>query len=447
VVLIVLDTTRADHLAPYGYGKNTAPNLTRFAQDGAVFNRAFAPTGITGPSHACLFTGQHLIAHGMVKNGLPLVDELPTMAEILHDAGYATAGFVSSFVLNPRFGFSQGFDTYDAEFPVEESSILMESWEGYSVIGGFDRRANKVTDAAIEWLNTRPAPDRPFFLFVHYFDPHAPYAPPLARADQFRGDETGLDPADELIRLYDAEIVFTDTHLGRLLDRLDALDVAENSIVIVTADHGEGLGERGYFRHALTIHNEEVHVPLMIRWPGRISPGTQFDGPVQHVDMLPTLLDLCGIERPDLAFHGVSFAERLHSAAASAVPHDVYLYRRHYGRQSDGHLLPEMYNPGWEWARPLGLQLEPFAVIGEHYGLLRDRWKYITGPQDGSRQLYDLETDPGERINVVERHPWIADDMHAALEQWVGTYRRNDPLQFMLSPEEKEALEALGYTE
>ena len=198
LLMISLDTVRADHLSAYGYELDTSPFLRRLSSQGARLSQAYAASATTGPSHATIFTSLYPLAHGVLKNGLSLGGEHPTLAEILGRVGYDTVGIVSSFVLDARFGYARGFDRLDDDFDAETSSEKSKTWTGFDVTAGFDRRANDTTDRAVQWLEGRSADSPPFFLFVHYFDAHAPYDPPEPYRSRFaEGREAKKSPASE----------------------------------------------------------------------------------------------------------------------------------------------------------------------------------------------------------------------------------------------------------
>jgi arylsulfatase A-like enzyme len=188
LLLISLDTTRSDHLSVYGYPRQTSPQLDALARQGVRFAAAYAASASTGPSHATLFTSLHPLQHGVVKNGLRLAEERETLAERLRAHHFQTAAVVSSFVLDAKFGFAQGFDLYDDDFAPEEATVTTSKWDGREVPGSFDRRGDHTTRRALHWLREGRDPARPFFLFVHYFDPHLSYAPPEPFATRFEAE-------------------------------------------------------------------------------------------------------------------------------------------------------------------------------------------------------------------------------------------------------------------
>ncbi|MFP3940102.1 MAG: sulfatase, partial [Thermoanaerobaculia bacterium] len=246
LLLVTLDTTRADHLGAYGDAGAETPNLDRLAAGGLRFTDAVTPVPMTLPAHATLLTGLDPPGHGVRINGrFVLGQEHETLAEALRRAGYETAAFVSSFVLDRRFGLAQGFDRYDARLETTRAAAFAPQTE---------RSAEAVTDAAVEWLEGRRAAGgegRPVFLWVHYFDPHDPYEPPEPFASRF---------AD---RPYAGEIAYVDRELGRLLASLERTGLAGRTVVVATADHGESLGEHGERYHSRTLYEGAVRVPLI----------------------------------------------------------------------------------------------------------------------------------------------------------------------------------------
>jgi arylsulfatase A-like enzyme len=426
VLLVCVDTLRADALGAYGAPLAT-PSFDRLAREGIVFERAFAPTPATAPSHATLFTGQEPQRHGLLRNGETLADAATTLAEQLGAAGFHTAAFVSSFVLDPRFGFAQGFAHYDAA--ISESGSTMAKSKPYpgafwaaERFGGFDRRATATTEAALRWIDAAP---EPFFAFVHYFDPHAPYLPPPLFADRADSAPVSLahrsvpgvtpDVLARLIRRYWGEVLYTDDALAALLEVTSRRE--RPTLVIVTADHGEGLGQHEWLEHAVHLYEEQLHVPLIVRGPG-VSAGRRVATPVALADVAPTLLELLGV--------------------ASGAP-------------ADGRSLAAVVRGGPEPApRPLfGVRRLVSEEVAWDRGVelsVRDqRWKYVWD-SEAEHELYDLAADPGELRNVLAEHAGVAAELRGLLERHVeGMPRMRDAAP--LSDETRAALQALGYVE
>jgi len=247
VILITIDTIRADYLGCNGSTKVQTPNLDLLCRDGVNFVRARSPVPLTLPSHASILTGLYPPSHGVRDNGLfKLSEEHTTLAEVLQRAGYTTAAFVGSFVLDHRFGLEQGFDVYDDRAWSDPST--METPEA-------ERNAKAVLNAVSKWLNEEDT-DGPFFLWIHFYDPHAPYVPPEPYRSRYRNDP------------YSGEIAYTDAQVRRLLDFLKKSGIDENTLVILSSDHGEELADHGGFEHCCTLYEEITHIPLIMKLPG-----------------------------------------------------------------------------------------------------------------------------------------------------------------------------------
>jgi arylsulfatase A-like enzyme len=428
LLLISLDTTRADHLSVYGYPRDTSPRLRDLAAEGVRVEIAYAPTATTAPSHASLFTALPPRRHRVIKNGQTLAGTNRTLAERLAAAGYQTAACVSSFVLASRFGYHQGFDFYEDDFEKRHSKSKKPRWLGHDVRTGFDRRGGETVRRAIAWLETVRDPGHPFFLFVHLFDPHSPYDPPEPFRSRFaRAPPAGAEPDQIEVQtdLYDGEIAYADAQVAALLEALDAAGLAGETLVMVTGDHGQGLGQRGYARHGIHLTEEQVRVPLIARWPGRIPAGRVLTGPVELMDLAPTLLALLGVDFADADFQGRNLAAAFTEEAPLDPDHPVYLERRHYRPQRVG----------------------GFDVRGEMLALRSGRWKYIEAPDEGTRELYDLEADPGEVENLFQREPDRANALAAELQAWRDRQPAPESEPGPPAPDAAALLRALGYVE
>jgi choline-sulfatase len=426
LVLVTIDTLRADHTTVYGYARETTPVLARLAREGAVVDRAYAPMATTGPSHATLMTSLYPLTHGFLRNGERLSESQITLAERLKAAGYRTSGVVSSFVLKQNFGFAQGFGSFDARFDVASSTTHLDGWEGKDIEGqGFDRRADKTTDIALDWLEKRQR-DKPFFLWVHYYDPHSPYAPPPPFDAQFPAPEpTALSRA---VAAYDGEIAFVDQQLGRLVAAIDAQGIARNTLVAVTSDHGEGLMQHGHMAHGLQLYEEAVHVPLVFRWPGHLQAGLRLPGPVEHVDLAPTVMDLLRVPWGEGESQGQSLAAALTGAqgVAGRDPRRmVFLQRRLYDTE----------------------MVSGFHVKGAKFAVRARGLKYIEALEEGTRELYDLDRDPGETANLLDARTDDGKRLAALIAAWRAHHDRGVRAPDDTSPEALEALRALGYVQ
>jgi arylsulfatase A-like enzyme len=354
----------------------------------------------------------HPLAHGVLRNGMVLPAKRRSLAESLRVAGYRTGGVVSSFILGADFGFDQGFAAFRDDFAARQ----------------FSRTADRTTDLALEWLaglGSRRA-RRPFFLWVHHFDPHEPYAPPAEFLERFPPAPPG-GRAERAVAAYDGEVAFADRELGRLLGGLDLLGVGEQTLVVVTADHGEGLLQHGLMGHGHHLYEEAVRVPLVLRWPGRIRPGTKLEGPVELVDVAPTLLELLGLPGLTGQVQGASLAGALRAGAAlprGGRARPVFLFQHRYDRPSA--VLP---------------------AEGEKYGVRLEGWKYIVAEQEGRRELYDLAADPLERSNLALREPGQVERLAERLAVWRARTDAKSPAPVRDSPEALEGLRALGYVQ
>lgn len=434
ILLITLDTTRADHLSAYGYARPTSPTLTSLLPDSVRFDAAQAPMPTTLPSHATMFTGRYPHDLGLLKNGQVLSDDAVTLAELLSAAGWRTAGFVSSFVLDRRFGPMQGFATYDDKFSDVPCKMLGKNWEGRDLETSFCRRGAETVERAGAWLESNGylrAPGAgaddleppPFFLFVHLFDPHNPYVPEEAHAALFPPLVENPTRLEREIADYDAEIHYADAQVAKLLERLRAAGRLDDTIVVITADHGEGLMQHGWMHHGMQIYEEAVHVPLIVRWPGPIAGGRTIAAPVGLADLAPTLLELAGL--PD-GLHqpaGRSLAPVLLGDASADPERAIFLQRRLY-------------------ETPV---VRDIPVKGFKYGVRQGTWKYIEAKDEGTRELYDLREDPGERENVVELKADEADRLSALIASWTAAEPGSSGSR--VAPDDAERLRALGYVE
>lgn len=360
VLLVTLDTTRADRLGCYG-GTAATPSLDRLAREGVRFARAVAPAPLTLPTHATLLTGTYPVRHGVRNNGTyRLGPELVTLAERFREAGYRTGAIVGSVMLDSRFGLDRGFDHYDDDIPSSRDEAVLAA----------ERPAGEVTHRALAWARDQE-PGR-WFLWVHYFDPHFPYSPPEPFATRFRD------------RPYDGEVAYTDAALGDLLEGLAARGLLEGTLVAVTADHGESLGEHAERSHGLFIYEATLAVPLIVRWSAGLPRGRVVRDLVRSIDVAPTLLDLCHL-RPLPAAQGESLAAAARGAAfeGRAALMESWLPRLNYG-----------------WSELVGIQ--------------DVRWKFIRAPLS---ELYDLGSDPGERDNRLARDPAVAEEYAGRLQR------------------------------
>jgi len=352
VLLVTIDTLRADRVGAYGATSPATPALDRLAKDGVLFEQATVEVPLTRPSHASILTGKHPFQHGIRDNfSFPLAAAHRTLAEELRTRGYATGGFIAAFMLNRQSGLDHGFDEFDDTFgKAGDSSTLLAEHQ---------RNAGEVEQRAGPWIERAAAGARPFFAWVHFYDPHSPYAPPPPYAARYAG------------RPYDGEVAYTDSVLGLLLSRLDRLGIRERTLVVVTSDHGEGLGEHGEAEHGFFVYNTTVRVPLIMRWPGTLAGGVRTRTLARSIDLVPTILDLV--------------------AGGAAVP----------GALPGRSLAPALRTPGGPDTESSAYAETLFPRLHFDCADLRSirlgGWKYIEAPRP---ELYDLTRDPGERNNL-----------------------------------------------
>jgi arylsulfatase A-like enzyme/Tfp pilus assembly protein PilF len=390
VLLVTIDTLRADHVGAYGAADAQTPRLDALAAAGTRFETAIASTPLTLPSHASLLTGLDPPRHGVRHNKMYHLDgEVETLAERFRAAGYATGAVTGAVVLARRYGLDQGFESYDDRTSSRRSGA-----------GGFlERSASEVTDRAIQWLAGAP---RPFFLWVHYYDPHHDYRPPQPFAERF--------PASP----YDGEIAYVDTELGRLLDGLGRGRSHQKTLTLVTSDHGESLGEHGESTHAYALYDAVLRVPLILGGPG-VPRGRLVESLVRTVDVAPTLLALAGL--PALAeADGEPLTPYL--ADTPAAP----------ARVAYAETLATRIEQGWS---PL------FAARSE-------RHLFVRAPRP---ELYDVQADPAQLENLAESDPDRVQDamerLARALEERMG--EREEQVPVAVDAESLEQLRALGY--
>jgi arylsulfatase A-like enzyme len=369
VILIVLDALRADHLSCYGYHRKTTPHLDALAAEGTMFEKAFAPLPMTQPSLASMFTSLYPQSHGIKRNDLALSPKADTMAEILHRGGWDTAAVTGASNLDSVFGFAQGFQFYEDSLgrkidPVIKAVDRMKRWE---------RRAEEVNRIAFHWLD-RHNSKKPFFLFLHYYDPHKPYHPPPPFDSLY---DQGSDEKTKINALYDGEVTYLDQQLGLLFQKLQKMGVLQKTLLIVTADHGEGLGDHNWQGHIWKIYDEAVHVPLIIHGP-EIPAGKKITGLNENIDLLPGLLEYLNLPLQK-TFQGKSFLRSINSSE----------------KLRDAVLL-EKAKPPWNF-RQLEPDWEKFPYAQWAY---RTETEKFIWSSDKKHEFYDLTKDPGELHNL-----------------------------------------------
>jgi choline-sulfatase len=356
VVVVTLDTLRADRLGCYGYKNIETPALDGLARRGTLFENAIASAPLTAPSHASMMTGLNPTAHKVRDTGnFVLSPSHTTLAQILRESGWDTAAFVGASVLKKRFGFHHGFATYDDEMP------------------GPERRAVEVTDRAIRWLESQSG--KPFFVWVHLFDPHSPYDPPSPFRERYKD------------RFYDGEIAYTDQQLGRFLDAVQKKSSPERTLIAILADHGESFSEHGEYAHGVFLYDATVRIPFLMAGPG-VPPGLRVKQQARVIDLLPTLLELMGSKAPPQ----LQGANLIPAFTAKEMP----------ARPAYIETLFSKINMGWAELR----------------AVRTDRWKFIRAPKP---ELYNLIEDPGETTNVIARYPKELGELQGMLDSMTGS--------------------------
>lgn len=417
LLLVTIDTLRADHCSAYGYAKPTTPHLEALARDGVRCDLAYAPMATTAPSHATLFTGLLPRTHGVRKNGHVLVPRHRTLAEALRDHGYRTHAVVSSFVLERRFGLDQGFASYDDSLG-----------DGQDAKEALFQTGDRARAKAVAWLRRGgdlggAGPAQPFFLWVHFFDPHEPYAPPAEHRRPFAPKDES-DALASTVASYDGEIRFADAELGALLDALRGLGLLDTTLVVVAADHGEGLMSHGHMGHGPQLYEEAVRVPLVLRWPRGLPRGARVETPVLLADVAPTVLALVGVNEVLERADGIDVADVLRGRGAGEANRPVLLERRRYHEEETADGMP---------------------VRGALLGVRLGRFKYLEAPEEERRELFDLAADPAEARNLLAERPREAEGLARLLEAWRATRPGDEKAD--ASAETREALRALGYVQ
>jgi arylsulfatase A-like enzyme len=457
ILLVTFDTTRADHVGAYGGPEGLTPVLDRLAAQGVRFTRAHAHSAVTPVSHASILTGLNPYAHGLRtlhgNRRYRLPDDVETLATRLAGDGYATAAFISAFPCGRRFGLDRGFALFQDDFEVVAPPRVGAS--GNVSTGLAQRRADATTDEALAWLAAR-AEGAPFFLWVHFFDPHDPLLrPPPSHVDRRMADfpeharmeelltrdpslllDTYADRQDVLKdwlrRLYGAEIAFADAQLGRLLAEIDGLGLAPSTLIAVTADHGEGLGDHGWWGHGI-LYQEQIHVPLILRGAG-LPEGVAIEDPVRHVDLPATLLDLAGGLRFTSPVEGISLLPLIADRTAGRPPRPDSLPGPAYADSVS------LMRYGTVFARDVIEEKSDqlYAWIDQDLKWIRHRLR----PAEG--ELYDLRQDPGELRNLVAARPAEAARLDRDLER---LRPMTEEIDFSLpdDPEVLERLRPLGY--
>ena len=441
VLLVVLDTHRADVLSAYGNSVATTPHFDRLAKEGTRFESAFSTDFWTLPGHASLFTGLYPSRHGATSETNALAAQAKTLAEVLQGAGYRTGAFVSNPWISAERGFAQGFDTFE------------ETWKRRPGVALEDEGGIQLSR---DWITTRIERREPFLVFLNLNDAHMPYTPdpqvlhrlhPGPRSADRRGHLqtitsmwphlAGAEPLGEtdfeiLRELYEAEVAMTDQLLGTLISHLRDLGILDETVVVVTADHGENIGDHGQIDHLLSLYDSTVRIPLALRYPPRIPAGQVLEELVSLVDIAPTILDLCGLAPDALPGSGQSLLD------PNRVPHRFVIAEN--DRPLNGIQLLEAAFPDFDTA----------TIDGRMRMIRTPRYKLIWR-EDAPSEFYDLAVDPGELENLAETPSAAQAALRRDLEAWMKQNTRQDDLPFERFESEDaaslERLRALGYIE
>jgi arylsulfatase A-like enzyme len=415
ILLVSLDTVRADRTSVYGHSRDTTPMLARYAEQGAVFEHAYAQAPSTSPTHASMFTGLYPSTHGYYTYKFKLDSKQHTLAEVLKGAGYRTFAVTSSVKFVEKTGLRQGFDDFAR------------------ARGPKNARSAQVNEKTIHQMKRES--DQPFFGFVHYFDPHAPYAAPEPYRTQwhpglsfpepertsrfvkkFKRKRSVVTPAiaDYLAGLYDGELSYLDTFVGKLLQAVPQTD-GRSTVVLLTSDHGEAFFEHAFLGHSHVLYEEIMKVPMVLWWPGKIAAGQRLQVPTQTVDIYPTLLELAGLRIPP----GLA------------------------GRSLAAPLLGEGPEPE---SSPIFLQSP------KYFGLIQDlptgRFKLTVRLMNQKARLVNLTEDPGGLVDLTQTHPAELSTMKAGISAMpFEDPRGRSVAREEHDPAELEELKALGYIE
>ena len=412
VILITIDTLRADHVGCYGAQSVKTPTLDALAHDGIVFERAISQVPLTWPSHAVILTGTYPFQNGVQDfTGQPLAQQFRTVSQAFQQAGYATGAVVSAFVLDRSWGLARGFDFYDDAFSAE----TFEKKDA----GLVDRRAGESVAHAIAWL--KKTPRRPFFLWLHLYDPHSPYDPPEPYRSEYRS------------HLYDGEIAYADHELGNLMAWLKQNHLYDSSLIVALSDHGESLGEHREDEHGFFVYNATVHVPLIVKPPAGsgIAAGRSVE-PVETTAVAPTLLQLAGVKDP---------VDKIYAQFQSHALLGTILGTKSGTNPAGTQAVNQTpKDPAYSET------FYPFSSFGWSplHALESERFHFIEAPRP---ELYDLESDPGETRNIASDQPATVAVLREKLQALLAhnPFARQNAGAGNLSPDAQEKLRALGY--
>ena len=408
IILLTIDTTRADRISGYGYDRRTTPNLDALMKEGIRFENPITTITLTSPSFSAVMTSHFPHETGATRNGLPMVSKFPTLAELLKKEGYATGAVVSNWTLkNEISGLARGFDYYNEDFKSKRSPVLDE------------QDAKDVTDLALEWVSKQSS-KKPFFAWVHYSDPHQPYI----HREEFKFKTHEGEEKTHVSYRYDTEMAYTDKHIGRLLKGLEKMGLKKDTFILFTADHGESLGEHGYTGHGRRVYQQALFIPFAVIGPG-IKKGVVANVGATLVDVLPTILTYIGAAVP-----GEARGKSVLSAGGAPISkkQTVRFFETYKGAVPAG-------------AKNLLKGSKPMRI-----GMIDGKWKLIHSPSDDTRELYDLVADPGEMDDLSKTNLERTAVMTRKSWEWFYRTQPATPIPARsLPPDVRKRLEALGY--
>jgi arylsulfatase A-like enzyme len=420
LLVVTFDTTRADKLGCYGFSDGKTNAIDRIAREGVLFEEIYAQAPQTMPNHTSLFTGLYTITHDVVSNGQKLADQAVTLAEILNAEGYQTGAVVAAAPLMTEFNLNQGFDYYNDEFKdmalVSGFKSFLRLFTANKVNLPTSRPAHRVTELAKGWLKKAAKKDKPFFLWVHFFDPHHPYEfhPDFDRPDLVV-DDGEENEFGEKEKNYVNEIEFADYYLGKLLGFMEENGMMEDTLTVFTGDHGESLGEHDYRGHRQEVYQSIIRVPLAFRWPGRLPAGERLTVQGMTIDVTPTILKLLDIETLPGAFQGQDLF-----SLAEEDPRKIY-----------------------------SVAVKLFTKAPIRKTLIYGRYKYIEVDDPLLNMLFDLESDSGETANLLKTgHP--AENLtvwESEIQNWFDLHSKLTFSDFQMTPEQLEKMRSLGYVQ
>ncbi len=395
ILIITLDTTRSDHIVSYGYDKGSTPNIDRLAKEGIRFANCYSSIPLTLPSHSSIFTGKYSIGHGVRNNGTYVLSESEkTMAEYLSENGYNTYAVIASFVLQSKFGVDQGFKIYDDTIDSEDLHKTFKS----------EIDAEEIYGKFSNWLGKNSGSK--FFAWVHFYDPHTPYLP--------HDKDVVKNEKNDLIKFYDGEITYTDKYIGKILDRLEDENVADDTLIVIVGDHGEAFGEHEEFAsHMVFCYEANLKVPLIFYNKKLFNESRIIDDRVNTIDIMPTILDLTGIAKSG-DIQGESL-EDLINGGSSDSDRRIY-FESMYGKEE------------FNWA-PLT-------------GIIEGDYKYIFLPK---QELYNIKKDPLEKENLYRKKGSLLREMDEKLKKTILKYSGKGDSKRELGKEDLEHLKSLGY--